>query len=315
MQQEFYAHGKLLISGEYLVLKGALALAVPTKQGQSLSANTDAATPGVINWKSMDHTGKVWMQADLDARTLQPKGTVNGNAEAVNTLARIIASIRKQRPQYLTAGGIHISTTLEFPLDWGLGSSSSLLSNLCRHAQADAFKVNSEVFSGSGYDIATATAHAPILFRIDDEGPIFDSVHFFPPEPQQFMFVHLGQKQNSRVAITQFLATVGDKKLFNETETISEISEALLFCDDLADFIVLLDEHEEMMQYVLQEEKIRTARFPDFPGVIKSLGAWGGDFVLAVADTDPADMVRYFHNKDLRTVIPYNDMVFNALEK
>ena len=34
--QTFYSNGKLLITGEYVVLDGAKALALPTKFGQSL---------------------------------------------------------------------------------------------------------------------------------------------------------------------------------------------------------------------------------------------------------------------------------------
>ena len=36
----FYSHGKLLLTGEYLVLDGALALAVPCKLGQSLTVRS-----------------------------------------------------------------------------------------------------------------------------------------------------------------------------------------------------------------------------------------------------------------------------------
>ncbi|MEM0993828.1 MAG: GHMP kinase, partial [Bacteroidota bacterium] len=32
----YYAHGKLLLTGEYAVLDGAVALAVPSKLGQRL---------------------------------------------------------------------------------------------------------------------------------------------------------------------------------------------------------------------------------------------------------------------------------------
>ncbi|MEQ3661167.1 MAG: GHMP kinase, partial [Flavobacterium sp.] len=37
MKQTYYSNGKLLLTGEYVVLDGAKALAVPTKFGQSLS--------------------------------------------------------------------------------------------------------------------------------------------------------------------------------------------------------------------------------------------------------------------------------------
>ena len=37
MEKTFYSNGKLLITGEYLVLDGAKALALPTKYGQYLT--------------------------------------------------------------------------------------------------------------------------------------------------------------------------------------------------------------------------------------------------------------------------------------
>ena len=36
-KQTFYSNGKLLLTGEYLVLNGAVALAIPTKFGQTLT--------------------------------------------------------------------------------------------------------------------------------------------------------------------------------------------------------------------------------------------------------------------------------------
>ncbi len=50
MRQTFYSNGKLLLTGEYLVLDGAKALALPTKMGQNLQVVThDKPT---ISWKS-----------------------------------------------------------------------------------------------------------------------------------------------------------------------------------------------------------------------------------------------------------------------
>ena len=55
--QTFYSHGKLLISAEYAVLDGALALALPTKFGQSLQVES---TPNQkIVWKSISNKGEV----------------------------------------------------------------------------------------------------------------------------------------------------------------------------------------------------------------------------------------------------------------
>ena len=59
----FYSNGKLLLTGEYVVLDGAKALAIPTKHGQSLKV-TPIAEPKLI-WKSIDATGNVWFQHDF----------------------------------------------------------------------------------------------------------------------------------------------------------------------------------------------------------------------------------------------------------
>ena len=89
---------------------------------------------------------------------------------------------------------------------------------------------------------------------------------------------------------------------------ISEISEALLFVDEFDDFIQLLDEHEEMMQFVLQQEKVKTKLFPDFSGAVKSLGAWGGDFVMAASNDDPEETRKYFSAKGYSTIFAYNEL-------
>ncbi len=50
--QNFYSRGKLLLTGEYVVLDGALALALPTKFGQSLKVQPIDSQN--IFWKSID---------------------------------------------------------------------------------------------------------------------------------------------------------------------------------------------------------------------------------------------------------------------
>ncbi|MCK5774746.1 MAG: hypothetical protein KAH25_01140 [Bacteroidales bacterium] len=49
--------------------------------------------------------------------------------------------------------------------------------------------------------------------------------------------------------------------------------------------------------------------FSDFNGQIKSLGAWGGDFVMATSPNDPKDVFNYFRNKGHQTILAYDDMV------
>ena len=45
--------------------------------------------------------------------------------------------------------------------------------------------------------------------------------------------------------------------------------------------------------------------FKDYSGEIKSLGAWGGDFILAAG---PSSSIEYFQNKGFKTILSYNEM-------
>jgi mevalonate kinase len=64
----FYSNGKLLLTGEYLVLEGATALAVPTKFGQDLSVEK-IKEPQLI-WGSFTNTGDCWFEAVLSYQNL-----------------------------------------------------------------------------------------------------------------------------------------------------------------------------------------------------------------------------------------------------
>lgn len=308
--QKFYSHGKLLISGEYLVLKGALALAVPCKAGQHMEVTEDAAGEFNLQWINIDDKGEVWADVLLSKSDLMPyRHTLKTiDADVFDTLGKILKACRKYNPSFLqSAGSTLITNKLEFPRHAGLGSSSTLISNIATLAHLDAFRLNKEIFGGSGYDIACATSSGPVLYKLDDEGPAYDTVHFIPPQPDHIFFVHRGNKQHTQTAVKSFNDL--ENKFTEEIGIISELSEALLFCDDLADFMQLLDEHEEVMQFVLQEEKIKTKLFPDFNGAVKSLGAWGGDYFMAVSEMSGEEIRQYFLRKGYTEIFSYKEMV------
>ncbi len=310
MKKTFYSQGKLLISGEYLVLRGALALAVPTKQGQRMEIDEDATGENILFWKSYDNENNVWIDVQFNKKDLSPYRETLKNIETpvLETLQNILNTVRKLNPEFLkNNGSTHITNYLEFDRHSGLGSSATVINNISLFAGVDAFALNKIVFGGSGYDIACANAKKPVLFKMDEEGPVYDTVHFMPPNPEKIFFVHLNKKQDSKSAVHQF--NNNSSKFTEEIEVISEITEALLFCDDFHDFKQLLDEHEEMMQFVLQEEMVKTKLFPDFTGSVKSLGAWGGDFVMVASSMEEADILNYFFKKQYNTIIPYLDMV------
>ena len=56
-------------------------------------------------------------------------------------------------------------------------------------------------------------------------------------------------------------------------------------------------------------EPVKNKIFPDFWGAIKSLGAWGGDFVLATSSKDEATTKDYFNSKGYHTVLLFSELV------
>ncbi|MFM7896029.1 MAG: GHMP kinase, partial [Flavobacterium sp.] len=64
--------------------------------------------------------------------------------------------------------------------------------------------------------------------------------------------------------------------------------------------------HEIIMSDVLEMETIQEKFFHDFEGMIKSLGAWGGDFVMVISKENPKD---YFKNKGYSVVLEYEEMI------
>lgn len=62
--KHFHAHGKLLLSAEYMVLYGSTALALPLKPGQSLEI-TQKQEPGVFIWTAF-YKDKLWFMATFE---------------------------------------------------------------------------------------------------------------------------------------------------------------------------------------------------------------------------------------------------------
>ena len=92
----------------------------------------------------------------------------------------------------------------------------------------------------------------------------------------------------------------------NHAQEISTITEALLEDTGYANWVEQLQKHEIILSNVLEMQTVQEAYFPDFSGFVKSLGAWGGDFVLVLSQTDPTD---YFLEKGYHTVLRYTDLI------
>tara|TARA_R110001632_G_scaffold6324_3_gene25745 strand:- start:2940 stop:3944 length:1005 start_codon:yes stop_codon:yes gene_type:complete len=319
-----YSNGKLLLTGEYLVLDGATALAVPTKFGQDLTLQK-IKEPQLI-WGSFTNTGECWFEAVFDLPKLRlVSATFDSNKEGsseviAETLQNILQEARKLNPDFLQSeNGFIAKTTLTFPRDWGLGTSSTLLNNISQWAKIDAYQLLWNSFSGSGYDIANAQHNSPILYTLEkvteqfdcahyklrrSQKPIVKTVEFNPEFSDQIYFVHLNKKQNSREGIAKYKENKSD--IQQEIHRISEISLEMCAVKSLSDFERLIDEHEQIISNIIQLETVKERLFSDYDGSIKSLGAWGGDFILA---TGTPNTINYFKDKGYTTILKYKEMV------
>lgn len=306
MTDNFYAHGKLLLTAEYFVLDGAKALALPCKLGQSMVVQTHKLSEPVLKWESLDHENKIWFEADFDRKSLACLNT--SEKATANTLQKILQAARRQNPLFLTDKSTFIvETKLEFPRLWGLGSSSTLIYNIALWSKTDPYKLLSDTFGGSGYDIACAGASGPVIYRLLDGLPEVTPCDFYPVFREQLHFIYLGKKQNSREGITHYRKNV--KEHSRAVETLNAITEKILETRDLDEFILLLSEHENLISATLQMPSVRDHFFPDFHGVVKSLGAWGGDFVLVASPDEETKTKEYFNEKGLDVFFRYDEMI------
>ncbi len=306
MWTRYYSHGKLLLTGEYTVLDGGLSLALPTGFGQYLKVRQQQNEN--LTWTSFDTKKAVWFKAAFDLDHLKPTSDMDENLYSVQVAHRLSDILKKSRelnPDFLkTRSGIQVETHMDFNRHWGLGSSSTLINNIAQWANIDPYLLQQNTFGGSGYDIACAIHGKPLLYQLQERRPRVTEIDFDPPFKNRLCFVYLNRKQDSREGIRRYKALKIEKS--GLIDQISSLTREMVICDQLKKFQELLTAHEMLMADALQLTRIQDQLFPDYKGVIKSLGAWGGDFVLAASDKDPSG---YFLNKGYKTVLPYSEMV------
>lgn len=300
----FHSNGKLLLSGEYFVLDGALALALPTKLGQSLQIIENESN--TIAWMSYDVDQAVWFEGNFEL----PSGVFESGTDAAvgKRLTQIFKAIEKQKPGFFQQfQGLQIKTQLAFPRNWGLGTSSTLIANLAQWADIDPFLLLKDTFGGSGYDIACAMAKGSITYQVIDNQPVFKSVDFYKPFAKRLYFIYLGKKQDSRQGIAHYRQVVKDQP--DLVKEISNITLQMIHCQKLTAFEELILHHEQIVSNALQLPRAKDVYFSDYWGEIKSLGAWGGDFILATSNKNESDTKFYFNERGFETVIPFENLI------
>lgn len=303
MKKTFYSNGKLLITGEYVVLDGAKALALPTKFGQNLIV--EASNNNTLYWSSHDVDGSIWFESEISFESIIKKEYFSEKETVKNTLVKILHEAYKLNSDFITQSkGYNITTELTFPKFWGLGTSSTLINNIAQWLQIDAFELLKNSFGGSGYDIACAQNNTAIVYQLMNEKPTVETINFDPDFKDKLFFIYLNRKQSSKTAIASYLNQRGD--IDKAIQFINKITENVIDAKEPKEFAMALQKHEIEMSNILELQTAKEALFSDFDGVIKSLGAWGGDFVLSISKENPTP---YFKERGYEIVIPYNDMI------
>jgi mevalonate kinase len=340
MTQSFHANGKLLLTAEYFVLDGAWALALPVKLGQTLEFGIRNSEFGSshremrlvplgnaarsfgeyglplgamkdsekLEWKSFDADGKCWFEATFDCGSLDEEKTSDPSVSGM--LVKILKQARKMNPAFLkNTPTLSVRTRLEFPQNWGLGSSSTLIYNIAQWAQVNPFELQATTFGGSGYDVACAREQSPILFRLKDGKPEVRACAFTPPFAGSLYLIFLEKKQNSREGIARYREKAMDNNA--QVEAISRLTLAFLESNNLPEFEALIVRHEQLVSKALNLPRAKDLYFQGYWGEIKSLGAWGGDFVLATSNRTSEETRRYFNEKGFGVFLPYEELAMN----
>ena len=96
--QTFYSNGKLLITGEYVVLDGALSLAIPTKFGQSLIV--ESIDDQKLVWKSFDEKEEIWFEETFSIDEIA-SGFSNPRNDVSNRIIQILNAAKTLNPDFL----------------------------------------------------------------------------------------------------------------------------------------------------------------------------------------------------------------------
>ena len=297
----FRANGKLLISGEYTILDGSLSLALPTQRGQVL--HYKEVDHDILHWRSLDVKGETWFEAHFKGNELT---VVDSSDDRIaDTLKEILLAAAGLSN---SANGLRgeVTTALEFPTDWGLGSSSTLLCCVAQCFGIDPIQLHFKVSNGSGYDVACGMTDSAITYQLSDGLAEVNQIQWKPAFSASLFFVHLNTKQKSSSEVNKYQDRKSSIDLAAIVEQISALTRAMMHANSLVVFNEAIAKHEEIMSLVLGYPTAKQLYFSDYKGAVKSLGAWGGDFILATGDAEDR---MYFTGKGFSVIHEFESLI------
>ena len=298
----FTANTKLLFTGEYAVIFGAKAIVLPLVFSQKLLV--EEAQGGNLIWESKENN-KTWFKTVF---SLSP-GRKEDNIPGRQYIKRLLNAVFELNPSARKRfEGKKITIEADFPLRWGIGSSSTLTSLLARYANIDPFELNRKISQGSGYDVVAAEQHQSFLFQKTDDTYNVEKVILDYPFKDKLYFIYTGKKEDTAANLRKMNLN-SNNTATEDIRRISAISEALVKVKDLDTFENLILEHEKIISNMTGQEIAASKYLPDFDGVVKSLGAWGGDFLLVTWRKSKEELQKYLEKNNMTTFFKWKEIV------
>ena len=253
-----------------------------------------------IEWQSFNPEGNTWFTCTLSLPNFIVLDT-NDRQIALH-LQRFLINAKVLNPSFLSKMGTYkVNNYLEFDLDDGFGSSSTLTNNIAQWANINPFALHFNAFKGSGFDVAVAQIGKPILYTMNGSEPKIEVVNWNKNFADKLFFIHLNKKQNSRQSISEFSRSPSVSQVMQ----LSKLSKLLAINEDYFEFCLLVELLETETSEFLHTPTIKQQLFSDFKGSIKSLGAWGGDYILATGENTE----NYFKEKGFNKIYPFKDLI------
>lgn len=306
----YFSHGKVLLIGEYAVMAGVEALALPVAQGQWMEV-WDMPAKGVsrLVWQGKEADGTVWFECRIDTDIMHiSESTDEGVAK---TLVKLLREVQVHRPDLFSGRTLRIETLCEFNRNHGLGSSSTLVANISKWSGVDAFVLQEAAFGGSGYDVAVGLLGRPLVYWKEGDAACWSKWSLDPGMCESWYLAFPGSKQNSRSS----LAGVRDKLEAFKTDTmLLQQMNAVVNAVKQPRSLPLAEAMLEMWQALLHQRLDLPRAWDDLQlepiqgGLCKWLGAWGGD-VLLINQMTLDKYPQAFEGMDIR---PWNQTVITA---
>lgn len=263
-----------------------------------------------LYWKSYDTEGNEWFSAQISLMDFSSVKTTDDKKSKY--LQKLLKGAVRLNSEFLSKwNGFDVKTTLEFNKDWGLGSSSTLTHLVAQWADVNPLLLHFKISNGSGYDVACAGSKDPITYQLDGDTINYTPIEFAPSFSDKLYFIYLNKKQSSGDAIKFYLKNAKQKKAM--AKKLTDITQSIILCSSLSKFVTLITDHEKIISEHLGLEPIKDASFSDFNGGIKSLGSWGGDFILAATNDGHQYVKSYFTQRGYDVVIPFNEMIYKEV--